>query len=99
MIQTQTYRNGNIPQMHTDQGAADVHTGVGPDMLHSHRGLEIVPGSCGEGTSGLGLGVDVYRLIAVLAGTGCLDDQRTVQMLAALGGQEDPLFLQKGKAA
>ena len=92
----QTDRDDHVAHMHTDDSAADIQTGVGADVLNSHRVVEVVPGGGGEGAAGLGLGADVDDLIAVLLGAGLLDDEGAVQVLAALGGQVDAALLQYG---
>ena len=96
VVQTQTDRDGHVPQMHSNEGAANIHAGMSANVLHGHRVLKAVPGGGGKGAAGLGLGMDADRIIAILPGTGTLQNQRTVQMFAALGGKEDAPLLQQG---
>ena len=42
-VQAQPHRHGHPAQVHPDQGAADVDTGVGADLLHSNGVFELLP--------------------------------------------------------
>ena len=73
--------------MHADQRAADVQTGIGPDLLQRHGMPERLVRGGGEGAARLGLGhyVDNFGVGHGLV----LHDDGAVQMLTALGGDID----------
>ena len=46
-------RDGDMAQVHADQGIADVDSGVCLDVFHSAGMLKFIPRGGGEGTAGL----------------------------------------------
>ena len=83
----QPYRYSDVLQMHTDQGVADIHAGMGTDGLHGNRRFKVFPYGGGKGTAGVGMRYDGDRLPAVALGGGSLNDQSAVEMLTALRGK------------
>ena len=71
-------RNGNMAQMHTDQGVTDIDPGVCLDIFHSAWMLEFVPCGGGEGAAGLQLRFYIHHLKAIFLSTFFLDDQGAV---------------------
>ena len=82
--------------MHTDQRAADVQTGVRHDRLDQHGIAEIRPCGHGKRAARVYLRHGVYDLKAVRLRDIALDDQRAVEMLAALHRERDAARLQNG---
>ena len=78
--------------MHPNQGAADIQAADRPDMLHRDRVIKPLPCRCGKGAARLGLRQDIDRLIAVFFGRLPFDNQRAVEMLAALRGEIQPVI-------
>ena len=64
VIQAQPHRHRHIPQVHPDEGAADVQARVGPDVLHRHGALEGLPGGGGKGALVIKLRMDKRELPA-----------------------------------
>ena len=73
--------------MHPDEGAADVEARIGPDMLDGYGGLERLVAGGRERPARLGLRDNVHDF-GVRDGL-VLDDDGTVQVLAALCGDID----------
>ena len=71
-------RNGDMAQMHTDQGVTDIDPGVCLDIFHSAWMLEFVPRGGGEGTAGLQLRLYIHHLQAIFRSTFFLDNQGAV---------------------
>ena len=80
--------------MHTDQRTADVHARGGPDLLNKDGVVKALPAVRGPAAARVGLRNGRDDLIAVGLRGLALNDDRTVQMLTALGGQIDALLLQ-----
>ena len=85
----QTHRNGNFLQVHSDQRATDIQTGISLDFLQGNRMTEAVIGGGGKGAARLGLGLHVHDLRTRHGFV--FHNQRTVQMLAALRGDINAL--------
>lgn len=90
-------RNNNRVDMHADERAADIDAGFrfGLDILDQNRMVERLVGDGAErATRMIGLRDCVDLIEAIMFKAFLLDDQRAVQMLAALCGEEDPRRLQ-----
>ena len=85
----QPYRNCHVPQVHPDQGVTDIHSCMGTDVLYRHRIFHMLPDRCGKRTPGMSPWPHIHRFIPILFRRFALDDQRTVQVLAALCCQPD----------
>ena len=94
VFDVQSHRYRDLTQMHADQRVADVHARLRPDVFHRHRVRHRRPHRRGKRAARMGPGPDVHRLVSELLRRAPLYDQRTVQMLAALHRQQDPLLLQ-----
>ena len=95
-VHGQTDRNRNVPQIHSDQRTADVHSRVRPQMLHRHGVGRTLP-RCGcKRAARLGLRDHPDRVQTVLLRARPLDNQRAVEMLAALRRKPDTRLVQNG---
>ena len=89
VIDGKTNGNGNLFEVHTDERAADIETCVCADLLNGNGIFEMCVCRGSEGTACLGLGNNVND---ICEGNCCFfDDDRAVQMFAALGCDEDSL--------
>ena len=55
-VQAQPHRHGHPAQVHPDQGAANVDTGVGADLLHGNGVFELLPAGGGPAAARMGPG-------------------------------------------
>ena len=81
--------DGDLFQVHSDEGEADVKTRVGLDLLHDNGVTEAFVRLGGKGTACLGLRYNVHGL-----GKGygsALGNDGAVKVLAALDGEEQTL--------
>ena len=76
-----------------DKGVADIDAGPGHHMLDHDRVVKPFIGRHRAGAAGVQRGLDGDDLKAVLFRRRPLDDQRAVDVLAALHGQIEALFL------
>ena len=92
MVEAQAHRHGDALEVHADQGAADVESGVRADLLEHNRVVKGAVGGGGKGAACLGL-----RHHADLLGvrhSGTLHANGAVEVLAALRREINSLFLQ-----
>ena len=86
-------RNGNLLQVHADEGIADINSGISFDLLQCDRMLKgMVSGGC-KGTASFGLGNDINKFR--IRNGSLFNDDGTVQMLTALGGKINTACLRR----
>ena len=88
--------HGHVTKMHTDERAANIQPRMGADMLDRHGILHLRIHRRGKRTACMGLRQDADDVVAVFFRTIALNDQSAVEMLAALGGEINPLLCQHG---
>ena len=79
--------------MHPDERTADIDSGIRRNLFYRHRVTEGIPGSDSKGASGLWLRHHIDDFITSLFCRGPLQNQRTIQVLTALGSQIDSCLL------
>jgi len=71
-------RNGDMAQMHTDQGVTDIDPGVCFYKFHCAGMLKATPRGGGEGTAGFQLRLDIDHFQTIFFRTGLFYDQGAV---------------------
>lgn len=93
---TNSDRNSNCLKVHSDESKTDVYTCVSRNAFNCRRGIELSPDLCRPGATRVGMwhNADLGKVILLKALV--LDDQRAVEMLAALRGEVYSLFVKNG---
>ena len=93
-LHTQPDRNRHRLDVHSNKGIADIQTGVGLEVFHSHGSLHIFIGAGGKAAAGFWLGHYIDNVQPQFPGQVRFDDQRPVEMLTALRCQPQSFFRQ-----